>query len=78
MKRFCLGMMLVLGLSGVAEAQSYKMVFKLEGSTDSVLYIGRHFRDQFQLQDSARRAKDGSYTFQGKKKWDRGIYALVH
>jgi hypothetical protein len=54
------------------------MVFKLEGATDTVLYIARHFRDQLQIEDSARRAKDGSYTFQGKKKWDRGIYALVH
>lgn len=77
MKRFCLGMLLFLGFSGVAEAQSYKIVFKLDGATDSVLYIARHFRDQLQLQDSARKAKDGSYTFQGKKKWDRGIYALV-
>lgn len=78
MKRFCLGMMLMLALAGVAEAQSYKMVFKLEGSTDTMLYIGRHFRDQLQLQDSARKANDGSYTFQGKQKWPRGIYALVH
>lgn len=78
MKRFCLGMMLMLGLSGVAEGQSYKMVFKLDGATDTMLYIGRHFRDKLQLQDSARRAADGSYTFQGERKWDRGIYALVH
>ncbi len=64
--------------AATAGAQSYKMVFKLEGATDSMLYIARHFRDQLQIQDSARKAKDGSYTFQGKKKWDRGIYALVH
>ena len=70
--------LLLLGAASAADAQSYKMVFKLNGSTDSVLYIARHFRDQLQIQDSARRANDGSYTFQGKKKWDRGIYALVH
>ena len=78
MKQFFFGLLLLLGLSGISEAQSYKIVFKLDGSTDSVLYIARHFRDQLQLQDSAVRAKDGSYTFQGKKRWDRGIYALVH
>ena len=33
-------MVLMLALAGVAEAQSYKMVFKLEGSTDTMLYIG--------------------------------------
>ena len=70
--------LLFTGIVGGAGAQSYKMVFKLEGATDTVLYIARHFRDQLQIEDSARRAKDGSYTFQGKKKWDRGIYALVH
>lgn len=70
--------LLFLGLAWGANAQSYKITFKLEGSTDTMLYIGRHFRDQLQLQDSARRAPDGSYTFQGKKKWPRGIYALVH
>ena len=69
--------LLFLGLAGGVDAQSYKITFKLDGATDSMLYIGRHLRDQFQLQDSARRAKDGSYTFQGKKKWKRGIYALV-
>ncbi len=77
MKRLFFSMLLFLGTTGITEAQSYKIVFKLDGATDSVLYIGRHFRDQFQIQDSARRAKDGSYTFQGKKKWNRGIYALL-
>lgn len=71
-------LLLFIGLADGADAQSYKMVFKLDGVSDSVLYIGRHFRDQFQLQDSTRRGKDGSYTFQGKRKWGRGIYALVH
>ena len=59
-------------------AQSYKMTFTLEGTTDSVMYIARHFRDQLQLMDSARRGADGSYTFQGKRAWPRGIYVLVH
>ena len=70
--------LLFSGIVSAAGAQSYKMVFKLDGATDSILYIGRHFRDQLQIEDSARRAKDGSYAFQGKRKWYRGIYALVH
>lgn len=78
MKRFFFSLLMLLGLSGISEAQSYKIVFKLDGATDTMMYIARHYRDQLQLQDSARKAKDGSYTFQGKKKWNRGIYALVH
>ena len=73
---FCIT--LLIGFSGVAWAQSYKITFKLDGVSDSMLYIARHFRDQLQLQDSARKAKDGSFTFQGKRTWPRGIYALVH
>ena len=61
-----------------AGAQQYKIEFRLEGATDSVLYIARHFRDQLQVVDSARAGKDGSYVFKGKKAWSRNIYALVH
>ena len=72
---------LILTLIGVAcgaSAQQYKMEFKLDGLTDSTLYIARHFRDKLQVVDSARVGKDGSFCFKGKKAWKRGIYALVH
>ena len=69
---------LLLGAAAVAGAQNYRMVFKLEGSQDSVLYIARHFRDQLRIVDSARVQKDKSYVFQGKRTWQRGVYALVH
>lgn len=77
MKRFTLTLM-ILGLACGAGAQQYKLEFRLEGLTDSTLYIARHFRDQLQVVDSARVAKDGSFVFKGKKTWKRGIYALVH
>ena len=71
--------MSLMGLtSSVVCAQQYKIEFKLEGVSDSVLYIARHFRDQLQVVDSARIQKDGSYVFKGKKNWNRNIYALVH
>lgn len=77
MKRLIvLALTVAAGLS--AGAQQYKMEFRLEGVTDSVLYIARHFRDQLQVVDSARAGKAGSYVFKGKKNWNRGIYALVH
>lgn len=77
MRRLTLTLMM-LGLACGAGAQQYKMEFRLEGVTDSVLYIARHFRDQLQVVDSARTDKGNSYVFKGKKTWNKGIYALVH
>ncbi len=68
---------LLLALTYGAGAQSYSFTFRLNGMEDSMLYIGRHYRDEVTLLDSTRRATDGSYTFKGNKKWNRGIYALV-
>lgn len=68
---------LLLAAAFGAGAQSYSFTFNLEGMEDSMLYIGRHYRDAVTLMDSARRAANGSYTFRGKQKWERGIYALV-
>lgn len=69
--------MLALLSSTMAWGQQYNMVFKLDGVTDSVMYIARHYADQLQMMDSARRGSDGSYHFAGKRQWTRGIYALV-
>lgn len=67
--------LLAAGLS--AGAQQYNISFRLDGCTDSMLYIARHYRDAFQLVDSAR-LKNGAYTFAGSKTLSRGVYALVH
>ncbi len=76
--RYIVTLLFLLSISLNVDAQRYSFTFQLNGSTDTVLYIARHYRDQLQLVDSAHRAKDGSYTFAGKKNWVRGIYALVH
>lgn len=60
-----------------AGAQTYSFTFRLNGMEDSMLYIGRHYRDEVTLLDSAKRGPDGGYIFRGKQKWSRGIYALV-
>ena len=41
-----------------------------------MLYVGRHYRDEVQLIDSAARGRKG-YHFQGRRPWERGVYALV-
>ncbi len=60
-----------------ARSQSYSFTFRLEGVEDSVLYIGRHYRDQLQLVDSAQHTGKGEYRFKGRRSWNRGLYALV-
>jgi hypothetical protein len=76
MRRTIITALLLCIASGVG-AQSYSFTFRLEGIKDSMLYIGRHYRDDITLVDSARQAADGSSSFKGNKRWNRGIYALV-
>ena len=64
----------VLALS--AQGQQYSFTFKLDGRTDTVMYIGRYYRDALTLVDTAK-AKNGTYVFKGNRKWERGMYALV-
>ncbi len=57
-------------------SQQYTFTFRLSGRTDTVMYIGRYYRDVITLVDTAVRRGD-SYTFKGRKVWERGMYALV-
>lgn len=75
MKRTIITVMLV-AMAAVAVGQKYSFTFVPKGRTDTVLYIGRYYRDAVTLIDTAR-AKCGSYTFKGSRPWERGIYALV-
>ncbi len=68
----CVLAAMALGATG----QRYSFTFEPKGRTDTVLYIGRYYRDAVTLIDTAR-AKNGSYTFRGDRPWRRGVYALV-
>ncbi len=57
-------------------AQQYSFLFRPQGLEDTVLYLGRHYRDEMQLLDSVRPTAKG-YHFKGRRALDRGIYALV-
>ncbi len=67
---------LLLGLAIGAGAQRYSFTFRLDGCSDTMLYIGRYYRDAATPVDSAR-LKGGAYLFSGKRQWERGMYALV-
>lgn len=77
MKRAIILLALASTLLSVS-AQRYKFTITLQGRTDTVLYIGQHFRDQLQLVDSTRAtATVGTYTFSGRRTWEPGMYTLV-
>ena len=67
---------LLLGLAIGAGAQRYSFTFRLDGCSDTMLYIGRYYRDAVTPMDSAR-LKGGAYLFSGKRHWERGMYALM-
>ena len=75
MKRIFILLLTALACTG-AIGQRYSFTFKLEGMEDTMLYIGRHYRDEVRCIDSARRTDKG-YLFEGRRTWERGIYALV-
>jgi len=68
---------LVLLAPAAARGQKYEIRFLLPDGTmnDSTLYIGQHYRDKLQAQDSAV-VKNGAVVFRGSRRWERGIYAL--
>lgn len=74
MKKLFLVAFLILTAS--CFAQKYHIAFKVEGSSDSIAYIGQHYRDKFILLDTARMI-NGNVTFEGSKIWKRGVYALL-
>lgn len=77
MKRLLSFVLLAILALPQMKAQRYEITFVLPSTVkDSMLYIGQHYRDKLVPMDSATRSADGSYTFRGSRKWERGIYAL--
>lgn len=60
-----------------AVAQKYELRFVQTpcSTSDTLYYLGRHYRDQLQPLDSAV-MRDGTLLFKGSRKWDTGIYAV--
>ena len=68
--------LLFAGLCASASAQKYSFTFRVADGTDTMLYVGQHYRDEVRLVDSAR-VQSGVCVFAGRRNWTRGIYALV-
>ena len=75
MKRILI-ILTLLSIYSISNAQQYRIVVQPAGLDDTMLYIGRHYRDEVQLLDSTRHTSKG-YLFRGNQTSPRGIYALV-
>lgn len=64
------------GVPQLGKKGSHDIVFTLTKSSDSVLYMGVHFRDELIVLDSAT-VVQGKCEFKGKGEWQRGIYSLM-
>lgn len=79
MKRISIFALLCLTLTAFSTIQaqnSYKITFNSNSIPSGKYYIGQHFRDKFELVDSAN-AQNNSIIFSGKKKLDTGVYTLL-
>ncbi|MCR5423833.1 MAG: DUF5106 domain-containing protein [Bacteroidales bacterium] len=76
MKKTLVLMMALAGLAVTASAQSYKITLIPQKAKCEKYYMGQHFRDKFNIVDSAT-LTNGQIVFEGKKIAD-GIYALLN
>jgi hypothetical protein len=58
-------------------AQKYEIKVKINGISDTVIYLGHHFGEKKYVVDTARIDSKGYATFTGDKELNRGIYLVV-
>jgi thiol-disulfide isomerase/thioredoxin len=58
-------------------AQKYEIKVKINGISDTVIYLGHHFGEKKYVVDTARIDSKGYATFTGDKELNRGIYLIV-
>lgn len=78
MKKKILFMALMLAIAFSAAAQAYKISFLPKSApAETRFYLAQHFRDKYEIKDSATFAAN-QIVFQGSKKLERGIYVLLN
>jgi hypothetical protein len=58
-------------------AQKYEIKVKINGISDTVIYLGHHFGEKKYVIDTARIDSKGNAIFTGDKELNRGIYLVV-
>ena len=69
---------LLLFISVAAAGQTgYKIDFKVKGLRDTTVLLAYYFGEGTFIKDTARVDSQGHFTYEGKKRLDRGVYFLV-
>jgi hypothetical protein len=59
------------------DADGHKLVFNIKDSKDTLVYLVIHYNDKLLLKDSVKPASKGKFVFEGKDRYDDGMYSLV-
>ncbi len=72
------GLMILAALIGFhCSAQKYEIKVKINGISDTVVYLGHHFGEKKYVIDTAVIDSKGNAVFRGDKELNKGIYLLV-
>lgn len=80
MRRITTLLLLFISISPLCFAQEgkgYEIGIKINGLSDSTVYLAYHMGDKQYLQDTAKLDKAGSAVFKGKEALPQGIYMIV-
>lgn len=77
MNKALLFLILLLVASSFTFAQNYSIKVKINGVSDTVLYLGHHFGKQKLVIDTARIDSKGIAVFDGDRILNKGIYLVV-
>ena len=59
------------------DADGHKLVFNVKDSRDTLVYLVIHYNDKLLLKDSVKPVSKGKFVFEGKNRYDDGMYSLV-
>ena len=79
MRNISLTILLIIS-SGLAIGQAnkgFEISFRIDGLSDSTVYLAYHLGDKQYLKDSVRLDKTGHGLFSGKESLPQGIYMIV-
>ncbi|MDD3860473.1 MAG: DUF5106 domain-containing protein [Bacteroidales bacterium] len=68
---------LIVFTSLLLSAQAYEINVKINGVSDTVIYLGHHFGEKKYVIDTARIDSKGNAVFTGDKELNKGIYLVV-
>lgn len=73
-----LGVLFSLIISIACAAQTgYRLSFRIEGLSDTTVYLGYYYGESTFVRDTARVDKSGDFVFDGNQKLRQGVYFLV-